>query len=226
MREMDLLKLLLEDCCGRVEEEQLATFREMMPRFKGSELTGMDISMTLRTEDGKEYILDYNRDGTLQINLAVPLEGTETKEERAAMAARMEREEVADARLRKIILSILSDIKFSLRASGTTYLVDGIIMALTLKNESQRLGMTKEIYPYIAGIHGVSISSVERNIRLAIETAWSKMSCEYAMNHYPYEYTSRLGRPTNQEFVFALSGMIRRSYPEYAMWCRQRKPGD
>ena len=56
MREMEWMKLLLEDCCGRVEEEQLATFREMMPRFKGSELTGMDISMTLRTEDGKPHV--------------------------------------------------------------------------------------------------------------------------------------------------------------------------
>ena len=33
--------------------------------------------------------------------------------------------------------------------------------------------------------------------------------------HYPYEYGSSLGRPTNQEFIFAMAGMIRRNYGEY-----------
>ena len=178
-----------------------------------------DIRDMASSAEGKEYLVAYNQDGDLKINL---VKSPERQNEDAALyVAEDERDECIDARLRKVILSILSDIKFSLKASGTTYLVDGVIMALSLKNEAHRLGMTKEIYPYIADIYGVSVNSVERNIRMAIETAWSRMSYDYATKHYPYEYTSSLGRPTNQEFLFAIAGVIRRSYPEYAAWCRR-----
>ena len=255
MRQAELMELLLEESSGRVGEEELDNFREMMPQFRESELTGMDLKMTLKTAEGKEYTLDFSRDGRLEIYLSdqtrIRSGGAEPGQAQAGVyqgdgepekvqerypgrehATEIDvlagpvtdktRDELADARLRKVIFSVLSDIKFSLRASGTVYLVDGIIMALGLKNETQRMGMTKEIYPCIAALHGVSVGSVERNIRLAIETAWSRMSCEYAMTHYPYEYSSKLGRPTNQEFIFAMAGMVRRSYPEYAMWCRKQ----
>ena len=217
--EKDLIELLLDQGRGHVAETQIASLKRMMPQFRDSVLTEMDISMKLQTAEGKEYLVAYNQDGDLKINL---VKSPERQNEDAALyVAEDERDECIDARLRKVILSILSDIKFSLKASGTTYLVDGVIMALSLKNESHRLGMTKEIYPYIADIYGVSVNSVERNIRMAIETAWSRMSYDYATKHYPYEYTSSLGRPTNQEFLFAIAGVIRRSYPEYAAWCRR-----
>ena len=217
MKEMEMLEFLLEQSSGRVKEEQMSYIRDMIPELKESVLTGMDVSMSLRSSDGKEYLLDYNRDGSFQINLVSDAQRQEDAEGH---------DDIVDARLRKVILGILSDIRFSLKASGTTYLVEGVILVLSLKNETRRMGMTKEIYPHIARVYGVSITSVERNIRLAIETAWNKMPCEYAMAHYPYEYTSRLGRPTNQEFIYAVAGIIRRSYPEYAAWCRQKADRD
>ncbi len=217
--EKDMLELLINGNPNMMREMPGGSLREVIPSIRGGVLTDVDISMTVVSDDGKCYELSYNRDGELKIRLvkgeeSEPLDGfSDYFLSEDANGPR--------GRLRNAVYNTLLDIRFSRRASGTFYLVEAVIIILSMKNEARRLALTKEIYPRIARIYNVSPVSVERAIRKAIEGAWSNMSLSYAITHYPFEYTSRLGRPTNQEFIFAVAGMIRRSYPEYAMWCRE-----
>ncbi len=195
--EKNLLDLLVEE--SRACEPRARELSQMIPILQNSMLTDIDINVTLQAADGRQYMVIYNRDRELTIS--------RTEKE--------DRQQQVSLRLRSLVAEILTQIKFSLKASGTMYLIDGILYLLSWKEEAHRLGMTKEIYPHIARRYDVSPVSVERNIRQAIETAWSKMPYDYAIKHYPFSYTSRLGRPTNQEFLFAVVRMIRKNYAEY-----------
>ena len=233
--EQSLLDLLIEGEKNRLRESPGSEAQSMLPTLQTGILTDVDISMTVTGADGKRYVISYNRDGNLGIRMihypgvrlqTEPDGKWEQANKRFLEAYAAQGRQDVEGKLFKAILGMLSDMKFSLKASGTTYLVEALIMMMSFKDETYRIGLTKEIYPPIARRHKVSVVSIERNIRKAIETAWSKMSCDYAMMHYPYDYTSRLGRPTNQEFLFALAGMIRRNYPEYVQWCRENKALD
>ena len=225
--EKDLLELLINGEQSTLKEEVPEGLKKVIPSIRDGVMTDVDISVTVMSEEGKKYELSYNRDGELSIRLVMDEEEPVQylpPPDRIGYTAYYTAEDIhgTTGRLRNAILNILLDIRFSRKASGTIYLVEAVILLLSIKNESKRMQMTKEIYPRIARKYDVSPVSVERAIRKAIEGAWSNMSWSYAMTHYPFEYTSRLGRPTNQEFIFAVAGMIRLNYPEYAIWCREK----
>ena len=222
-KEWDLLALLLDDR-NQVSEEQLEAWNKLAPDIRAGEVSDINVAVSLKTKDGRRYLLSYDKDGKLNIALqnddlwlnSGDYLHTEYMRRQAGrplpvkMSAKKKRE-----RLKEIIKETLIDIKFSNKSTGTAFLIEAIMIMLKLSRESRKIGVTKEIYPRIARRHGVTAMSVERNIRISIESAWNRMSCDYALEHYPYEYGSSLGRPTNQEFIFAMAGMILRNYPEY-----------
>ena len=59
--EKDLMELLLDQGRGYVAESQIASLKRMMPQFRDSVLTEMDVSMKLQTAEGKEYLLQPGR---------------------------------------------------------------------------------------------------------------------------------------------------------------------
>lgn len=197
--ENNLLDLVVKTGQKQTCRPQARELSQMIPVIKKSMLMDIDISLTMQADDGRQFMVIYNRDDKLTIN---------RDEEDLSRGT-------AHLRLRRLIAELLAKIKFSLKASGTSYLIEGIYLLLSKETELHRLGITKEIYPKIGERYGVSPVSVERSIRMAIENAWSKMSYDYAREHYPYPYTSRLGRPTNQELIFALVRMIRLDHAEY-----------
>ena len=198
--EKNLLNLMVEQSQKQTSGLQARELSQMIPMIQNSVLIDADVTLTLRSADGRQYMVIYNRDNELMVSQTG---------EGFCNRGRFQ------TSLRALIVDILARIKFSLKAAGTNYLIEGIMLLLHWKEDAHRLGMTKEIYPHIGQRYGVSPVSVERNMRLAIETAWSKMTYDYASEHYPFNYTSRLGRPTNQEFLFAVVRMVRYNYAEF-----------
>ena len=198
--EKNLLNLMVEQSQKPTSGLQARELSQMIPMIQNSVLIDADVTLTLRSADGRQYMVIYNRDNELMVSQTG--EGFYSRGR-------------FPSGLRALIVDILATIKFSLKAAGTNYLIEGIILLLHWNEDAHRLGMTKEIYPHIGRRYGVSPVSVERNMRLAIETAWSKMTYDYASEHYPFNYTSRLGRPTNQEFLFAVVRMVRYNYAEF-----------
>lgn len=69
--------------------------------------------------------------------------------------------------------------------------------------------VTKLLYPEIARRYGSTISRVERAIRHAIETAWSRGSLEYINEIFGYTINAYKAKPTNSEFIAMLADKLK-----------------
>lgn len=100
----------------------------------------------------------------------------------------------------KIIGTYLNNIGFSLKHNGYFMLIDGIIYVLSNKGVIKNLN--DNVYSYLAIKHNKTISSVEMNIRKAINMAYNK-------NHnFPFDHC-----PTNKEFIiFAVTELFDKIY--------------
>ena len=69
--------------------------------------------------------------------------------------------------------------------------------------------MTKVLYPVIAKRNRTSPEKVERAMRHAIETAWSRGDVEVLHRTFGYSVDANRGRPTNSSFIAKLADQIR-----------------
>lgn len=79
-----------------------------------------------------------------------------------------------------------------------------------IAEESRFIGrVTAEIYEDIAKKFGSTPDCVERNIRNAIETAWTKGNLAKINEIFGNSIDSNKGKPTNSEFIAMLADIIR-----------------
>lgn len=71
-----------------------------------------------------------------------------------------------------------------------------------VKDPSVFDGITKRLYPYIAEKNHATPTSVERTIRHAIDSVWSKGNKEL---FWSITQTCMLERPTNSQFIIQLA---------------------
>ena len=100
----------------------------------------------------------------------------------------------------KIIGTHLNNIGFSLKHNGYFILIDAIIYVLSNKGVIKKL--TEDVYSYLAIKHNKTISSIEMNIRKAINMAYNKN------NNFPFDHC-----PTNKEFIiYAVTELFDKIY--------------
>jgi len=90
---------------------------------------------------------------------------------------------------------------------GYRFLKDAV--QYILGNQKESCGMTKELYPHIARIHGTQPNRVERSIRHAIEVAWSRADIHDLQRIFGSTVHHVRGKPTNSEFVAMLADHLR-----------------
>lgn len=90
---------------------------------------------------------------------------------------------------------------------GYRFLKDAVQYILGSDKES--CGMTKELYPHIARIHGTQPNRVERSIRHAIEVAWGRADLNDLQRLFGATVHHVRGKPTNSEFVAMLADHLR-----------------
>lgn len=91
--------------------------------------------------------------------------------------------------------------------TGFRYIIDAIEMID--ENEQYLHCITKALYPDIAKMHNVPTPTVERNIRHAIETAFSNGNKELLEEICQYAYDPQKGKTTNREFLGNLIEWLR-----------------
>jgi len=93
---------------------------------------------------------------------------------------------------------ILLSAKITPKYLGYGFLKDAIIYCLAGNGSVEKL--SNVVYPYIAGKNGTKASSVERNIRIAIEVAWRGTNTSFGFEE----------KPSNKAFIAYVVNDIKR----------------
>ncbi len=100
---------------------------------------------------------------------------------------------------------IYSEIKYigvPANIKGYEYLKDTILIYM---DKPQRLS---KIYQIVARNHNVTATSVEKAVRVAIETAWERGNPEILEKYFGYTISAVKGKPTNSEFIATIVDII------------------
>ena len=108
------------------------------------------------------------------------------------------------------ITDILHKIGVPVHIKGYHYLREAILEGF---NDSSLLeSVTKCLYPAVAKHFNTTTQGVERAIRHAIETAWSKGDMENIHRIFGYTLSFYKNRPTNSEFIALITDNLRLKY--------------
>ena len=109
--------------------------------------------------------------------------------------------------IEELIARRLTELGIPAHYKGYRYLKDGISLVI---DDVELLGrVTKVLYPVIAKRNRTSPEKVERAMRHAIETAWSRGDVEVLHRTFGYSVDANRGRPTNSSFIAKLADQIR-----------------
>ncbi len=89
---------------------------------------------------------------------------------------------------------------------GHRYLLDAVM--LVSQDNSWLNGITKRLYPAVAHCNRTSAGHVERTIRYAIDTAWSRGDFAALQQLFPYTIDPEKGKPTNSAFIAKMADII------------------
>lgn len=109
--------------------------------------------------------------------------------------------------LQKSITNTLHELGVPSHIKGYQYIREGI----TLVYEKPELigGITKELYPEIAGKYETTVSRVERAIRHAIEVSWNRGNWQLMEDIFGHSVDIDKAKPTNSEFIVTVADKLR-----------------
>ena len=109
--------------------------------------------------------------------------------------------------LRKNIETQMDLLGFSEKASGTVLIKEALFYILS--QEIRHISVTTDIYPMLGRRFHSNDKNVEKNIRSVIERVWIDQPVDRLKEGYPFAWNQKTGRPTNAEFLYNMSKMIR-----------------
>ena len=112
----------------------------------------------------------------------------------------------ADRNLRSRIGKILRQLGVPEHLSGYAYLVEAVL--LVHGDSSYLRRVTLALYPELAEKFQTTAASVERGIRHAIETAWTRASMEAVQHYFGNSICPLKGKPVNSEFIARVAGAL------------------
>lgn len=89
---------------------------------------------------------------------------------------------------------------------GYTYLVEAVLLVCSDSSYLRRV--TLALYPELAEKFHTTASGVERGIRHAIETAWTRASLEAVQHYFGNTISPDRGKPVNSEFIARIASAI------------------
>lgn len=108
--------------------------------------------------------------------------------------------------VRKETTRLLHEIGVPANLKGHNYLRDAVLMVLEDRNLIN--SVTKTIYPSIGKRYQTSACSVERAIRTALETAWTRGRTEILNELFGFTININKGKPTNAEFIALIADKL------------------
>ena len=112
--------------------------------------------------------------------------------------------------LEQDVTDMIHEIGVPAHIKGYQYLREAIMMSVD--DPAMISSITKILYPTIAKRFQTTPSRVERDIRHAIEVAWSRGKMETLDALFGYTIDTGKGKPTNSEFIALIADRIRLSY--------------
>ena len=126
--------------------------------------------------------------------------------------------DLQDSKSKNIDLSItkiLHSLGIPSHIRGFQYIRDGIYMMY--KEPGLIGGITKELYPELAGKYDTTVSRVERAIRHAIEVSWNRGSWDMMEELFGHSVDIDKAKPTNSEFIVTLADKLRMDFHRIAV---------
>lgn len=108
------------------------------------------------------------------------------------------------------ISEILKNLCVTPNYNGYTYLREAIKISLNEPINSRVL--STHIYPLVAEKFKVTTSSVERNIRTAINKSWERAADEIKSELFGLFSVNKQWKPTNSEYILIIADMLNRNY--------------
>lgn len=105
------------------------------------------------------------------------------------------------------ITKVLHELGVPSHIKGYQYIREGISI---LYNKPEMIGgITKELYPEIAGKFDTTASRVERAIRHAIEVSWNRGNWTLMEDIFGHSVDIDKAKPTNSEFIVTVADKLR-----------------
>ena len=108
------------------------------------------------------------------------------------------------------ITKILHELGIPSHIKGYQYIRDGI--GLVFEKPEIIGGITKELYPELAGKFDTTVSRVERAIRHAIEVSWNRGNWDLMEEIFGNSVDIDRAKPTNSEFIVTVADKLRLDY--------------
>ena len=115
--------------------------------------------------------------------------------------------DISCGKLQLSITKMLHELGMPSHIKGYIYIREGIVMIYD--NPSLVDGITKELYPEIAIRYNVTVYSVERAIRHAIEISWNRGNWAYMEELFGHSIDIDKSKPTNSEYIVTLADRLR-----------------
>lgn len=105
------------------------------------------------------------------------------------------------------ITKMLHELGMPSHIKGYQYIREGVTM---IYNDPNIIGgITKELYPELAGKFDTTVSRVERAIRHAIEVSWNRGNWDYMEELFGHSVDIDKVKPTNSEFIVTVADKLR-----------------
>lgn len=114
--------------------------------------------------------------------------------------------------MQTIVSNVLLSLSFPAKLRGYTYLREALPRAIGKPGQM----ITKEIYPEVARICGVSQNQVERGIRSAIESAFARRDDRVWSQYFNMEGMTK--RPSNGDFLLTLAAKLAGEEQQEGNW--------
>lgn len=101
----------------------------------------------------------------------------------------------------------LIEVGIARRLDGFDYLKEAVM--LCMEDVDYQNNLSKRLYPEIARQYNTSATCVERSIRHAVETAWSRGRLAVLQREFGNTIDSDRGKPTNSEFIARMTDKMR-----------------
>ena len=107
---------------------------------------------------------------------------------------------------KELITSIIKELGIPANLTGYHYARCAI--ELMIDDINLMKSITGSLYPKIAQRFNTTVSRIERGIRTAIETGWSRANEDMTTQLFGYSISSEKGKPTNSEFIVTVADYI------------------
>lgn len=112
-----------------------------------------------------------------------------------------------NSNLQVSITKMLHELGIPSHIKGYSYIREAV--NIIFKDPSVIGGITKELYPELAGKFNTTVSRVERAIRHAIEVSWNRGNLDFMEELFGFSVDIDKAKPTNSEFIVTIADKLR-----------------